>query len=117
MNDITKKTHMTMTSQFNAIHQYLCKLLLLGLFLSVLSCSQLDRPHTELTIDSDLDQAVFVTPEDAAKTFMLALLTDDLELLRKILGANFQEVLPLEKLTDADVIAFIDIDFQTTLFI
>ncbi len=83
-------------------------LLLLGIILGTSSCSNPTQPVVEIKVDPVLHQAVFATPEDAANTFVQALMDNDKDLLRKILGPDYREVLPLDEVTDKNVHNFID---------
>jgi len=60
-----------------------------------------------LMVDPAIGQAVFVTPEDAANAFVLSLANDDTEMLGKVLGTDYREVLPLDQVDGEDVDRFI----------
>ena len=82
-------------------------LLAAGAVLCTVSCSDSDQGVVELNVDPDLGQAVFITPEDAANTFTEALVNDDAEMLTRVLGADYREVLPLDEVDAEDVDSYI----------
>lgn len=108
MNRLSKTTQLTVVSQLRTTAKYLVGLMAAGAILCTVSCTDPDQSSAELNIDPTLDQAVFATPEDAAKTFVLALRNDDAELLRKVLGADYSEVLPLDTVDGEDVNNYIN---------
>ena len=82
-------------------------LLLAGTVLFTVSCSESEQANEELTVDPVLGQAVFAMPENAANAFTLALINDDMEMLSKVLGADYHEVLPVDEVDSEDVGNFI----------
>jgi hypothetical protein len=82
-------------------------LLAAGALLCTMSCSNSDQAAVDLKVDPELGQAVFVTPEDAANTFTQALVNEDAEMLAKVLGSDYREVLPLDEVDGEDVENFI----------
>jgi hypothetical protein len=82
-------------------------LLAAGAVLCTVSCSDSDQAAVELNVDPVLGQAVFAKPEDAANTFTQALVNADQEMFRKVLGADYREVLPLDDVDGQDVDNFI----------
>ena len=107
MNDVSEKIQQTVSSQLPAIGKTLLVTLFAGASLLSASCSQPDQGSVELTLDPELGQAVFVEPEDAANAFFLSLANDDTEMLGKVLGADYREVLPLDQVDSEDVDRFI----------
>jgi len=82
-------------------------LLVTGTVLFTVSCSESEQVNEELTVDPVLGQAVFAMPEDAANAFTLALVNNDLEMLGKLLGADYREFLPGDEIDSEDVGSFI----------
>jgi len=82
-------------------------LLLAGTILFTVSCSESEQANEELTVDPALGQAVFAMPENAANAFAMALINDDMEMLSKVLGADYREVLPVDEVDSEDVGNFI----------
>jgi len=78
-------------------------LLAAGAILFTVSCSDTDQSSAELNVDPALGQAVFAIPEDAANAFTLALVNNDLEMLSKVLGADYREILPVDEIDSEDV--------------
>ena len=107
MNTLSKNTQQTFVSRVQAFGQYLFAALAAGTILLSASCSEPDQASVELTVDPAIGQAVFVTPEDAANAFVLSLANDDTEMLGKVLGTDFREVLPLDQVDGEDVDRFI----------
>lgn len=107
MNRLFEKTQLTVVSQLHAIAKNLFGLLAAGAILCTVSCSGPDQATMELNVDPVLGQAVFASPEDAANAFMLAVSKHDAEMLGKVLGADYREVLPLDEVNDEDVDNFL----------
>ncbi|MEN8204895.1 MAG: DUF2950 domain-containing protein [Pseudomonadota bacterium] len=107
MNHISENTHLTVVSHLHAIAINLFGLLAAGAILCTVSCSSPDQSTVELNVDPVLGQAVFAMPEDAANAFVLAVSNDDAEMLGKVLGADYREVLPLDEVDGEDVDNFI----------
>jgi hypothetical protein len=74
-----------------------------GAILCMVSCSDSDQAGAELNVDPTLGQAVFAMPEDAANAFTLALVNHDMEMLGKVLGADYREFLPVNEIDSEDV--------------
>lgn len=96
------------------ISQYLSKMksyffgvFFVGLSLSLVSCSAPNESIEDLQVDSELKQVIFTSPEIASQLFFNAVSNNDVESLKKILGTNFREVLPVESLTSQDSTNFI----------
>jgi len=87
---------------------YLFKILLLAFFAPLLSCSLLEKSPPLFTIDTELELAVFATPEDAANTFTQSLKNKDIALTKKLLGSNYANILPTENLTHENLDNFIE---------
>jgi hypothetical protein len=107
MNRLFENTQQTVASYLHAIARNLFGLLVAGAILGTVSCSGPDQATVELTVDPVLGQAVFDTADDAANAFVLAVANDDTEMLGKVLGANYREVLPLDNVDGEDVDNFI----------
>jgi len=107
MNRLYENTQLTVVSQLHTIAKNLLGLLAAGAILGTVSCSDPDQATVELTVDPVLGQAVFALPEDAANAFVLAVANDDKEMLGKVLGADYREVLPLDDVDGEDVDNFI----------
>jgi hypothetical protein len=107
MNRLFENTQLTVVSQLHTIAKNLLGLLAAGAILGTVSCSDPDQATVELTVDPVLGQAVFGLPEDAANAFVLAVANDDKEMLGKVLGADYREVLPLDDVDGEDVDNFI----------
>jgi len=103
MNKLLNNTRITVVSQLHAVSRSLFGLLAAGAILCTVSCSDTDQSDTELNIDPALGQAVFTKPADAANAFVLALRNDDAEMLSKVLGADYHDVLPLDEVDDEDI--------------
>ncbi len=103
MNSLFRTTQSTVVRYLKTTAKGLSGVLAVGAISCTLSCSDSSQQDTELTIDSTLDQAVFVAPEDAANAFVLALRNEDAEMLHKVLGAEYREVLSLDEVDDEDI--------------
>ena len=108
MKRLFKTTQLTVISQLRMTTRNLLGLLAAGAILGTASCSDTDQASVELKLDSTLGQAVFAEPEDAANTFALALRNKDTEMLNKVLGANYSEVLPLDGVDSEDIDSFVE---------
>jgi len=87
---------------------HLFKILLLGLILSPLSCALIEKDTAvSLAIDPTLKQAAFSTPEDAADAFVLAVENKNTANLNAILGENYKTVLPIDNLSNEDIVHFL----------
>ena len=78
-----------------------------GAILCMVSCSDSDQAGAELNVDPALGQAVFAMPEDAANAFTLALVNHDMEMFKKVLGADYRELLPVDEIDSEGVGNFI----------
>ena len=107
MNHKTENVQQTVVSRFPAIGNYLSGALAAAAILAAVSCSDPGQKAVELQVDPAIGQAVFPTPGDAANAFVLALENHDVEMLGKVLGSDFREVLPLEEVDREDVDRFI----------
>jgi len=107
MNERSEITQQTVVSRSCVIANYLFTALAAGAMLLSAACSGPDQASVELTVDPDLGQAVFAAPGDAANAFVLALANEDTEMLGKVLGADYREVLPLDQVDGEDVDRFI----------
>jgi len=85
----------------------LSKIFLTGLFLFSVSCSQTGQSRTELGESPVLSQTVFNSAEEANNTFESALKNNDIKLLKEILGADYQEILPVDTVSNEDVQKYI----------
>ena len=107
MNRLFKNTQSTVAGHLHTIAKNLFGLLVAGAILGTVSCSDPEQATVELTVDPVLGQAVFALPEDAANALVLAVANDDVDMLGKVLGADYREVLPLDELDGEDVDTFI----------
>jgi hypothetical protein len=107
MTRLFENTQPTVVSYVHVIAKTLFGLLAAGAILGTVSCTEPDQATVELTVDPELGQAVFGTADDAANTFVLAVANDDVEMLGKVLGADYREVLPLDAVDGEDVDNFI----------
>jgi len=107
MKYIIKNIRVTMTNQSRTMSNCLSGIFLTGLFLFSVSCSQTGQPRTELEASPALNQATFTSAEEADNTFELALKNNDIKLLQEILGANYQEVLPVDTVSNEGVQKYI----------
>jgi hypothetical protein len=107
MNYRSENIQQTVVSRLQAIVTYPLAALVAAAILCTASCSDSGQATAELTVDPDIGQAVFATPEDAANALVLAIANDDVELLGKVLGADYREVLPLDNVDGEDVDNFI----------
>jgi hypothetical protein len=104
MNYLSENTRQAAVSQLHAIGKYLFAALAAAAILCTVSCSDAGK---ELTVDPELGQAVFVAPEDAANTLVRALEIHDRDLLGKLLGSDYREVLSLDNVDADDVDKFL----------
>ena len=102
MNRRFENTQLIVVSHIHATARNLFRLLTAGVILCTVSCSGPDKATVELNVDPVLGQAVFAKPEDAANAFTLAVANDDTGMLVQILGENYPEVLPLDKVNGKD---------------
>lgn len=103
MKNLLKTTQISFISQLDTTTRYLFWLLAVGVILCAASCSDADKTGAELDVDSTLGQAVFAEAEDAANSFTQALRTRDQDAFRKILGTEYQTILPLDTVDEEDV--------------
>jgi len=107
MNQLSEKTQPSVVSHVRGIARNLLGLLAAGAILCTVSCSDPDQATVELNVDPVLGQAIFALPGDAANAFVLALANADTEMMSKLLGADYREVLPLDQVDGEDVDNFI----------
>ena len=107
MNRLLENTQQTVVSHLHAIAKKLFRLLAAGAIMGTVACSGPDQANVELTVDPVLGQAVFERPEDAANALLLAVANDDVDMLGKVLGADYRTVLPLDQVDGEDVDNFI----------
>jgi len=107
MNRLLENTQLTVVSQLHVVVKNLFGLLVAGAILGTVSCTEPEQATVELTVDPVLGQAVFAVPEDAANAFVLAVANADKDMLGKVLGADYREVLPLDTVDGEDVDNFI----------
>ena len=107
MKRLIENTQQTVVSHLRVITKNLSMLLTAGVIMGTVACSGPDQATVELTVDPVLGQAVFAQPEDAANAFVLAVANDDIDMLGKVLGADYREVLPLDDVDGKDVDNFI----------
>lgn len=105
MNDLSKSIQHTVFSPLHAVGIYLFAVLAAAAILCTVACA--DSGVVELKVDPDIGQAVFATPEEAAKIFVLAVEKHDEEMLGKVLGTDYREVLPLDEVDSEDVDKFL----------
>lgn len=108
MNRLIKKTQLNSVSRLHAVTKNLFGLLVAGALACIVSCSDTEQASGELTIEPVLGQAVFAVPEDAANAFVEALKNNDADMFKKLLGADFREVLPTNSVDDEDVTNFMN---------
>lgn len=108
MNRLLITTRLTVVSQLNTITKSLFGLLFTSAVLCTASCSDTDPASAELNIDPTLGQAVFTAPANGANAFALALKNHDAEMLTSLLGADYEDVLPLEYVDEEDVDNYIN---------
>jgi len=89
------------------MRNFLSGIFLTGLFLFSVSCSQTGLSRKDLEVSPILNQAVFTSAEEANNTFELALENNDIKLLQEILGADYQEILPVDTVSNDDVQKYI----------
>ena len=107
MDTLSNNSQQRVVGRLHAFARYLFTVLAAGAILMTASCSEPDQAGVQLTVDPVIGQAVFVTPEDAANAFLLSLANDDTEMLGKVLGPDYREVLPLDHVDVEDVDRFI----------
>lgn len=103
MKNLYNTNQSPVVSQSNRTTKYLLCLLALGVILFTASCSDADKTGAELNVDPTLGQAVFAEAEDAADAFTEALRTRNRDAFKKILGAEYEAVLPVDTVDDEDV--------------
>jgi len=107
MNYKSENTQPTVVSQLRAMGKGLFGMLAAGAILCTASYSNADQPSVALEVDPVLGQTVFTTPKDAANAFVLAVSNDDKDVLDKLFGTDFREVLSLDEVDGEDVDNFI----------
>lgn len=107
----TKTQPIAISEQFQSFSKHLpglLMMLMISALLIIASCSSTSQPVVEQQIDPiSLNQDFYTSPEDAANTLVQALKNDDKQLLSKVLGDNYHEVLPLDKVSTQDVDNFL----------
>lgn len=107
MNHISKQPIYSL-NQLQILSRFLSGLLATSTLLFIVSCASTNQPVTEQAFDPvSLNQDFYSSPEDAANTFVIAVKNDDKELLSKVLGDNYREVLPLDNVSPLDVDHFL----------
>ena len=96
-----------MSIQPRAIRTFLFGILLSGFFVFSVACSQINLHGIEVRDSLLLNQKVFTTAEEANNTFELALKQNNIKLLQEILGTDYQEVLPVDTISNEDVQKYI----------
>lgn len=107
MNYKTENTQHTVVSHLHTMGKYLFGALAAGAILATASCSDSGPETGKLEIDPVIGQAVFDTPGDAAHAFVLTLENHDVDMLGKVFGDDFREVLPLDEVDREDVDNFL----------
>ena len=98
MNPLNTKTKPSLFSSGNPMtstNKKLLGILLISASLFSSACTSED-PAVTLTMDTDLNQAVFTTPEIAAQAFTNAVTDRNREKIGKILGLKAEQLLPLD---------------------
>lgn len=108
MNYKTETTQLSVVSHFHAMGKYLLRALVAGTMLFTVAGFASDETAVELELDPAIGQAVFATPGDAANALVLTLRNHDVEMLGKLLGPDFREVLPLDEVDREDIDRFIE---------
>lgn len=104
---IAKTSSNIVSKSFSQARTYFLRLLLVGLSLSIVTCSSPNECIDNLQIDSALQKVIFTSPEKAAQIFVDAIADNNVEALTKILGPNFQDILTVEAITSQDSTNFI----------
>jgi len=108
MKTFNKGMQTTAIDWLNNTRKRLLVPLMISAVVMTVSCTDPDDAPVELVVDPELGQAVFVLPEDAANAFVLAVANDDTDMLGQILGSDYREVLPLDKVKGKSVDKFIE---------
>jgi hypothetical protein len=103
MKKLFKRTQITVSSQLHVLGRNFLYLLLMAFVVLSTSCSDADQADEGLKIDPVLGQAVFAEPVDAANAFALALEAGGDDMIKQLLGADYQEVLSLGDVDNMDV--------------
>lgn len=103
MSTLSNNMQLTMVSQLYTLNKRWAGILVTGLILLTAACSNRQPAVVDLTVDPILHQAVFKTPEDAANSLVAAISPVNEGQLRKILGADYPQVIPLDDVTREDI--------------
>jgi len=103
MKNLFKVTQNSVVSQVHTSTHFFLGLLATASVLFIVSCSDAGHSNGEVNVDPDLGLAVFAKAEDAANSFTEALRSQDQDAFRKILGTEYQTVLPVDTVDDEDV--------------
>ncbi|MFW2440364.1 MAG: DUF2950 domain-containing protein [Arenicellales bacterium] len=87
-------------------------MLLISTSLFMGACTKED-PAVTLTMDTDINQAVFTSPEIAAQAFTNAVSDRNREKIGKILGLNANQLLPLDKIQTKTIEKYLKAYSQT----
>lgn len=105
MNLISENTQQTVISQLHAMGKSLFAAV--ALVLCTASFAESEPTAEGLVVEPAIGQAVFTEAGDAANAFALSLETKDTEMFGQLLGADYQQVLPLDDVDSDDVERFV----------
>ncbi len=107
MNDKLKQLIKSLGRDMSKLGKGSIKCFIISSLMLITACSSAFKPNDSLEMDPKLEQAVFITPEQAVGSLVQAITDDDKNRLKLILGLDYQEVLPLDGLKDKDVQRFL----------
>lgn len=106
LNSMTKSSLLSSGNPMASSNKKLLGILLISASLFGSACSSKD-PAVELTIDPDINQAVFTSPEIAAQAFTNAVTDRNRDKVGKILGLNATQLLPLDDIKPEKIEQFL----------
>ena len=88
--------------------RYLFVLLAFGMLLGTTSCSDTEEVNDVSKVEPTHGQSVFANPEEAANLLTQALRDSDPELIKQLLGDDYEEILPLDAVVEEDVTNYLN---------
>ena len=108
MKTLIEYTRPSVITRLSATTKFFFGFLVAVAILFTSSCSDTEQEGTELQPDAAPGQTVFAEPDDAANAFVQALKNHDSEIITRLLGDGYREVLNMEEVDGEDVEDFIE---------
>ena len=103
MNYKIEKSNHAVVCKPISLGKYLFVTLVVGVILTLTSCTDSDTKQATLVVDPVVGQVIFVTADEAANTLVKAIENQNGDRLGKLLGNDYRRVLPLDDVDGGDV--------------